>query len=153
MLGFVRGRPGTMSTLNGRRRGPPKGQNDTFLADIQLNGPGRKNFKELWTSFGHRSSLPIMAIELDVAAMGMGNGSGLPSNVRRRQTTIILPSLSPKKKDAHPFRHKQRISWFPLSLPTNIYYIFILALLSISMDGEREDDASDTNTYSDRERN
>ena len=55
-----------------------------------------------------------------------------------RQTTIILPSLSPKKKDAHPFRHKQRISWFPLSLPTNIYYIFMLALLSLHHHGWRE---------------
>ena len=117
-----------------------------------MHVPVRGTWEELGTSYVHHPLL-IMAIELDLAAMGMGNGSGLPSNVRRRQTTIILPSLSPKKKDAHPFRHKQRISWFPLSLPTNIYYIFILALLSISMDGEREDDASDTNTYSDRERN
>ena len=102
-----------------------------------MHVPVRGTWEELGTSYVHHPLL-IMAIELDLAAMGMGNGSGLPSNVRRRQTTIILPSLSPKKKDAHPFRHKQRISWFPLSLPTNIYYIFILALLSISMDGERE---------------
>ena len=85
-----------------------------------------------------------MAIELDVAAMGMGNGSGLPSNVRRQTTSVRRHHHSPvivSEKErcasiqAQLVPHKQRISWFPLSLPTNIYYIFILAI-SISMDGE-----------------
>ena len=87
-----------------------------------------------------------MAIELDVAAMGMGNGSGLPSNVRRQTTSVRVrrhhhsPVIVSEKErcasiQAQLVPHKQRISWFPLSLPTNIYYIFILAI-SISMDGE-----------------